>query len=420
MDKDWCGISTSKSLNLERKTVVDNPTPEMINTMVKNAVKCIKKTNGASAEDVCKYIESKYDTKVLRSRIDEALNEGVNIGTYQKLNDRYFIQEKTSRKRDFENMNKNCPDPEFKNSSIPESLNPDSKADIEVTTPGIVNIMVKNAIKFSKTPKGTSLEGICKYIEDNYDVNVSRNCVNEVLREGIRVGTFEKRNEHYFAEKGTFRRKDNEDIDIGFPDPKLNIASTSRSLNPQSKADVIIPTPGMVKTMVKNAVKHLKKRSGTSLEEVYTYIEDNYEVKVSKNNVNEALREGVSNGTFEKINGEYFLEKENSRRKVFVEERFKLLEEKPSSLEKEPRTQTLTREMLVMMVKYSIKNLKKAKGASLIDIRSYMEEHYGVNMKFSELSVSQILNDMVNLGVLIKITGANEIDRFKFKEEERK
>lgn len=172
--------------------------------------------------------------------------------------------------------------------------------------------------------------------------------------------------------------------------------STSPSLNPETKAVIEIATPGMISTMVIQAVKYLKKPNGASLEDVYKCIDDNYDNKVSKDDIYNILREGVSVGIFEKISGEYLLAKETSKRKMFAEERFKMTEEKTEDHEQKAEIQTPTREMIMMMLKYSIKNLKKANGASLVDICSYMEKNYRVNMKFFEFSVGHILNEMVH------------------------
>lgn len=93
--------SMSERLNPERKTVVKNPTPEMVNVMVKNAFKHLKKTDGASSDDVCKYIEENYQPKILKSCVNNALRDGVDIGTYEKISAKYIFEEETSGMKGF-------------------------------------------------------------------------------------------------------------------------------------------------------------------------------------------------------------------------------------------------------------------------------------------------------------------------------
>lgn len=114
---------------------------------------------------------------------------------------------------------------------------------------------------------------------------------------------------------------DIESMDIDCPE--LEHVSTSESLNPKIKTVVKNPTPEMVNVMVKNAMKYLKKPNGATSDDVYKYIEENYQPKILKSCINKALRDGVCIETFEKISSEYFPEKEISTTKGFVD-RFKI------------------------------------------------------------------------------------------------
>lgn len=94
---------TSESLNPEIKTVVNNPTPEMVNVMVKNAIKYLKKPNNATSDDVYKYIEENYRPKILKSCINKALKDGVSIETYEEISGDYLLQKKISTTKGFVN-----------------------------------------------------------------------------------------------------------------------------------------------------------------------------------------------------------------------------------------------------------------------------------------------------------------------------
>lgn len=59
----------------------------------------LKKPNGASVEGIREYVESKYNMEVLKSSVSEALNVFVNIGAFQKINEKYFLEGKNSRKK---------------------------------------------------------------------------------------------------------------------------------------------------------------------------------------------------------------------------------------------------------------------------------------------------------------------------------
>lgn len=95
-DTEMKHTSASERLNPGIKTVVKNPTPEMVNVMVKNAVKHLKKPNGASSDDVCKYIEDNYQPKIMKSYVKKALGDGVSIETYEKRSGEYLLEEETS------------------------------------------------------------------------------------------------------------------------------------------------------------------------------------------------------------------------------------------------------------------------------------------------------------------------------------
>lgn len=94
-------VSTSQSLNPEIKTVVKNPTPEMVNIMVKNAIKHLKKSNGATSDDVCKYIEENYQPKILKSCINKSLRDGVCIETFEKISGEQLLEKEISTTKSF-------------------------------------------------------------------------------------------------------------------------------------------------------------------------------------------------------------------------------------------------------------------------------------------------------------------------------
>ena len=82
-----------------------------VSEMVMNSIKALKKRNGASFEDISKYMEGKYvvNMKVLKSHVNKFLQKSIDKGMLEKTNGaagegKYKMKKLESIKKDSQNL----------------------------------------------------------------------------------------------------------------------------------------------------------------------------------------------------------------------------------------------------------------------------------------------------------------------------